>query len=434
MGCSASRCSVIFLLAFVGWNGAFFGRMIKGAVSRQREFLADAAAVQFTRYPEGLANALKKVKTCPEGSIIHSPRAEEASHIFFCNGIEDDRVWLTSTHPPLEERIKRIKTMMGESFVPEPKKIEEPLAKRPVAEAEEPETEFAGFVTRMLAPKDDASQWTSSTGVDAKDALVNVGVPVARHLAYAAQMMEALPETLRQATREPGGATALIYVLLLSPLDTVREAQVRLLKSRLSSEVSLKINTVLSAMRQLNDLVKIPLVDLTFPALRRLSLTEYAAFMANIAELVAADQQVDLFEFALQKMLRRHLEPNFKPVAEVEIRHPSVNAAACSTLLSALAHAGQDPQQAAQAAFERGTKALKPAGSNLRFLTLAECTLTVVESALDQLSEATPQTKKLFLGACVHVVAADGNIRPREYEMLRAIADSIKCPMPPLVR
>ncbi len=171
-----------FLLAFVGWNGAFFGRMIKGAVSRQREFLADAAAVQFTRYPEALANALKKVKVSPEKSIIRSPRAEEASHIFFCNGMEDDRVWLTSTHPPLEERIKRIQTMMGESFVPEPKKLEEPLAVQRSAEAEEPQTEFAGFVSRLLASEDGSAHSSASAGIDAKDALANVGVPVARHL------------------------------------------------------------------------------------------------------------------------------------------------------------------------------------------------------------------------------------------------------------
>src|SRR5213075_3267859 len=136
--------AVGFLLAFVGWNSAFFGRVIKGAVSRQREFLADAAAVQFTRYPEGLANALKRVKASPEKSIIHSPRAEEASHIFFCNGIEDDRIWMTSTHPPLEERIKRIQTMMGESFVPEPKPIDEPLPGPRGPAGEKPETEFAG--------------------------------------------------------------------------------------------------------------------------------------------------------------------------------------------------------------------------------------------------------------------------------------------------
>ncbi len=262
-----------------------------------------------------------------------------------------------------------------------------------------------------------------------------MGVPVARHLAYAAQLMEALPEAVRQAAREPRGATALIYVLLLSPLASVREAQVRLLKSRLSSEVSLKINTALSAIRELNELVKIPLVDLTFPALRRLSLPEYAALMANIAELVAADQQVDLFEFALQKMLRRHLEPNFKPVPEPEIRHYSVNnvAAACSTLLSALANAGQDPAKEAQAAFGRGVSHLKPDGANFIFKALAECTLTALEAALNDLSEATPQIKKLFLGACALTAAADGTVRLREGELLRAIADTINCPIPPFV-
>ena len=161
----------------------------------------------------------------------------------------------------------------------------------------------------------------------------------------------------------------------------------------------------------------------------------YAAFTANIAELVAADQQVDLFEFALQKMLRQHLEPNFKPVPEPEIRHKSLSgvAAACSTLLSALAHAGQDPAKEAQAAFGRGASHLQPAGASFRFMTLAECTLTAMEAALNDLSEATPQIKKLFLRACAHTVAADGTVGLREGELLRAIADTIDCPIPPFV-
>src|SRR2546429_7871983 len=140
------------LVAFIGWNGAFFGRIIKGAVSRQREFLADAAAVQFTRYPEGLANVLKKVKKSPEGSIIHSARAEEASHIFFCNGIEDDRIWLTATHPPLEERIERIQTMMGVSFVPEPKLLIPSLSPSEGERVADRPGE-GSFITRVFAPE-----------------------------------------------------------------------------------------------------------------------------------------------------------------------------------------------------------------------------------------------------------------------------------------
>jgi len=137
----------------------------------------------------------------------------------------------------------------------------------------------------------------------------------------------------------------------------------------------------------------------------------------------------------LQKMLRRHLEPNFKPVPGHEIRYHSINevVTASSTLLSALAHAGQDPAKEAQAAFDRGIKHLKPDGANFRFFALAECTLTAIESALDQFSEAAPQIKKLFLGACANTVAADGVIRPREFELVRAIADTLNCPIPPLV-
>jgi hypothetical protein len=144
---------------------------------------------------------------------------------------------------------------------------------------------------------------------------------------------------------------------------------------------------------------------------------------------------VDLFEFALQKMLRRHLEPNFNPVPEPETRHTSLTAvaAAASTLLSALAHAGQDPAKDVQAAFRRGISNLKEEAANFRLLTLSECTLTSVETALNELSVATPRIKKLFLGACVQTVASDGAVRSREAELVRAFADTMNCPMPPFV-
>ncbi len=336
-------------------------------------------------------------------------------------------------------------------YVPEPKPMAEPTAEpqRPLAEG--PETKPtrapaeagrvagrrpAGSVgTRLLAPEDGTTESSASARVEAKDALANVGVPVGRHLAYAVKLMEALPEPVRRCAREPRGATVLIYALLLSPAEGVREAQLRLLKSRLGSEASSQINTVLSGIRDLNALVKIPLVELSFPALRRLSLLEYAAFMENTAALIAADQQVDLLEFALQKMLRRHLEPKFKPVPRPEVRYSAVEelGVACSALLSALAHAGQDTTKAARIAFERGVKPLNPDGANFQFVTLAECTFLAVEAALDDLAKATPQLKKLFLGACAQTVVADGCIRPREAELLRAVADSLDCPMPPLV-
>jgi hypothetical protein len=181
--------------------------------------------------------------------------------------------------------------------------------------------------------------------------------------------------------------------------------------------------------------VKIPLVELTFPALRRLSPGEYESLSKNVQSLCAADQQVDLFEFALQKMLRRHLEPNFKAVPKPEVRYHAITGLkfACSTLLSALAHTGQDTTEEARAAFERGVKSLGAASADFRFLPLADCTLSSIDIALSNLAEAAPGLKKLFLLACAETVVADGQVQTREAELLRAIADSLECPIPPFL-
>src|SRR2546430_15063434 len=173
---------------------------------------------------------------------------------------------------------------------------------------------------RDVAPESGATYSMASAAIDAKDALANIGVPVGRHLIYVAKLMEALPEQVRRAACEPRAATALIYVLLLSPVESVREAQLRLLKSRLSSEASLKISALLSVVRDLNELIKIPLVALAFPALRRLSLPEYAAFMENTAALIAADRQGALFAFAFRKRLGRPLETKLTPGATTGAR------------------------------------------------------------------------------------------------------------------
>src|ERR1019366_3003207 len=104
------------ILLVVGSIGVFFGKLIKSAVSRQREFLADAASVQFTRNPEGLAGALKKVGS--SGSRIDDPNAEDASHFFFANGLQESLFGWMSTHPPLEERIRELDPNWDGKFIP----------------------------------------------------------------------------------------------------------------------------------------------------------------------------------------------------------------------------------------------------------------------------------------------------------------------------
>jgi len=415
-----------FVVAFIGWNGAFFGRIIKGAVSRQREFLADAAAVEFTRYPEGLAGALKKAKAWPEGTVIHSTHAEEASHIYFCNGLDEERIWLTATHPPLGERIQRVEVMMGRSFVPEPAKVAEiersgpvPLPRIPVGKREaEPTKPTPGKVVVMP-----------------QQIVPNVGTATGDHLSYAARLIDGLPDLIRHSGHQPAGATALIYCLLLAADENVRVEQLRYLSEQINEEARRQLETLLPVVSMLEQRAKIPVVELTFPALRRLSLVEYESLSKHVQHLAVADRQFDLFEFALQKMLRRHLEPNFKPVPKEETRYYSLGGLtfACSTVLSALSHTGQDTAEEARAAFDRGVKLLGAATGDFRFMPITDCTLSAIEIALDNVAEAAPRLKKRFLQACVETVVADGQVQAREAELLRAIADSLDCPIPPFL-
>src|SRR5471032_3060906 len=94
-------------LLIIGYIGVFFGRLIQAAVSRQREFLADASSVQFTRNPNGITGALKKIGGLGEnGSRLAHAHSEEVSHMFFSNGISEAFIGLLETHPPLPGRIR----------------------------------------------------------------------------------------------------------------------------------------------------------------------------------------------------------------------------------------------------------------------------------------------------------------------------------------
>jgi hypothetical protein len=180
---------------------------------------------------------------------------------------------------------------------------------------------------------------------------------------------------------------------------------------------------------------RIPLVDLALPALRQLSAAQYKTFRYNIDPLILADRRVSLFEFALQRMLLRHLDENFG------LRQPSRARLAsivpllgdCSVVLSTLARVGHEGDADASRAFAQGVQALGPPGGTLPLLGRDACTLAAVDRALDRLASASPAIKKRVLDACAACIAADGRVTVGEGELLRAVADSLDCPMPPLL-
>ena len=423
-------------LIVIGGIGVLFGRLIQAAVSRQREFLADAASVQFTRNPDGLAGALKKIGGLSSGSKLETPHAQEASHLFFANGLRSSVSGLMATHPPLEERIRALDPAFDGEF-PEvvPPKIAEPPP-IPLAEPRRSQPPPLPPPLPVFPRSDVAGAGIIGTVVSAQALLPDVGRPTTRHLQYAADLRQSLPEALKSAARDPLGASALIYTLLFSHDPAAREKQLADLAAATSDPIVHETLTLWPETQNVPVQTKIPLVDLALPALRQLSPAQFHEFRSAVCALVESDRQTDLFEYMLQKIVLRHLEPSFvlTPKRVTQYYDLKPLAADCGVLLSAMAYAGQTDAAQAQAAFARGAQLLnRIAKIEIPFLPKVDCDLPRLDAALDRLALAVPQIKKNVLNACAETVAADGILQGPEAELLRAIADSLDCPIPPFI-
>jgi Zn-dependent protease with chaperone function len=410
----------------IGSIGVFFGRIIKCAISRQREFLADASSVQFTRNPDGIVGALKKIGGVASGSRIRNHNAEQACHMFFGQGVFS-LSRLLATHPPLEERIRRLDPSFEGAF---PEVVPE------LAGSEEQEERRAG-VSRLGSERPSPVRPALAPLTPAA-ALASVGTPTQEHVDYAASLIEELPPELADAAREPFSARAVVFALLLDGNDSARRMQLGNLAARTepgTADVVYRLAPVIDALPK--D-ARIPLVDLTFPALRRLSLEQYRRFRDVVDNLIKADRRVSLYEYTLERMLFRHLDMTFFRQKPPGVRYLELTGlfGDCTVLLSTLARLGQQDEPAVVGAFTIGMARLQenhPGEMAARLLPPDRCTLGDIERALKRLAHASPAIKRRVLSACAACVATDGVVNLGEGELLRAIADSLDCPMPPLL-
>jgi Zn-dependent protease with chaperone function len=417
----------LFLL-LIGSIGVFFAKLIKSSISRQREFLADASSVQFTRNPSALAGALKKVGGC--GSRLDDPHAEDASHLFFANGLRESFSTMFSTHPPLEERIRALDPNWDGKFIA-PDFREEAAALPPKIGG--PHPVGVPVIGDLLGARVAGPAMMPMTAATA-GILLQAGAPTQKHLDYAADLRNNLPPVLTAAAREPMSAVALIYSLLLSRDDALRGRQMEQLQKQTAPGMAAETDKLFEDVVALDSRARLPLVALAMPALRRLSGPQYDEFNKNIQFIIASDSQLELFEFTLQKIVLRQLEPNFKPVTRTVVQYYVLKPLipACGVLLSAMAYAGQDDPVTAERAFRMGANKLNL--PELQLSTPQDCTLPKVDMALGDLNQGAPQIKKLLLFACAETVAADGVIKEAEAELLRAIADTLDCPIPPMLQ
>lgn len=409
-------------LILIGGMGVFFGRLIQAAVSRQREFLADASAVQFTRNPDGLASALKKIAAI--GSQMESARAADACHMFFGSALRHS---LFATHPPLEQRIKAIEPGWDGKL---PRAIQ-----AAVAESETPRRRQSSPLPPVIPfPSGRAAGFAGNT-VRAQTVLPNLGNPTPLHLRYAEELRNSFPESVQDAAHDPEAARALVFTLLLSDDETTRTKQLDELARQTGAATVERIEALLPEVKPLATRARLPLVNLALPALRLMSPQEFVQFSRALKWLVESDRQIDLFEFVLLKALQRHLAPHFAPARPQAAQFYSAKALApdLQVLLSALAYIGSSDAEVAARAFQSGAPHARAGEQPLRLLSRSDCGLNRIDAALNRLALAVPQIKKNMLAAAVQVVGADGIIQEREAELLRAVADTLDCPIPPLI-
>lgn len=410
-----------FALTVIGYFGVLCSRMIQAAVSRQREYLADAAAVQFTRNPEGIAGALKKIGGASSGSRIEASHAMEASHMFFANGITSSLSNMFATHPPLTKRIQAIDPSFdGKSWV-------RPKAKsKSSSKAQQPPPLSKKNKAQKRGPFDPI---TDAFPMKPEVLLASIGTLGSNHISQAGQILEALPETLRDAAHDPAGAEAIIYGLLLSREAELQKKQLELIPGDPARGVTGEISRLHSQITQLPPNVRLPLIDLAVPALRQLSPPQFKEFRQTVSQLIASDNNLSLFEFALEKALMRHLENHFNESRRPAIQYHSPQRLVdeFSLLLSALAHAGEKDTRRAFAAGQARVPEIQ-----LQLQPPETCTLEAIDQTLNRLDLASFPIKKRLLAGAIAVIVSDGKVAPDEAELLRAVADSLDCPMPPL--
>ncbi len=404
---------MIFLVA--GYVGTILGQWIKAAIGRQREYLADASAVQFTRNKDGILGALKKIGGLNTGSFIESPTAPEYSHAYFADGIRS--VWqsLNATHPPLPERIRKIEPNWDGVYVdtefnqPVPSDLQEATVSKLGAEL--------AITTAILT--------------SAEQAISQIGVIREENVEYVHQLIQQIPQSLRNAAQNSYTARAVVYVLLIREQPDRTEAWKSLLKhaDKRMTELSMEL---FDTSDNLDARYKLPLLELCINALTALSTNQYIEFERSVNQIIMLDNKVELNEWVMQRLVLQQLDEYFNLRTPAKARYSSLGAVKNSAeiLLSLIAYFKHKDDNYAKQVFDQAMQKAKAHGLN--FIPRKAFSLDRFNQSLDELMQLKPLVKPQILKACVEIILVGGKATIREIELVRTISSCLDIPMPPM--
>ncbi|TKB44829.1 M48 family metallopeptidase [Thalassotalea mangrovi] len=405
-----------FGLMLIGYGGHFFGNIIKASISRQREYLADASAVQFTRNKEGISEALYKIKQSAYGSYIEQPDAIEYTHGFFSTGVKSFSARLFATHPPLDERITRISPHL---LLNKANADHKPMRKVNKVKGES--------VTASANVSGSNMKSAVVESITALSVLSQAGNITDQQLDYAHQLVSSFNDQIYSASHDPCGAMAIVCCLLLSDQAQVLNDQLEFIQN--ADELQI-IDHVFALRQDITELalgLRLPLIDMANPALKQLSNIQVTRFEQLVKALIFADEKLDRFEWVLQQVVFRHIEnrqpsrigKKYLPIAKVEQSAHTLY----SLVLGATEHQLTD-QHLEALRFSSELMQLRPLNPELTDFTQAS-------ACLDELNQLGFGDKEKIIRGCLFLIGIDGIFSIKEYELVRAIADVLGVPLPP---
>jgi Zn-dependent protease with chaperone function len=404
-------------LVVIGYIGMIFGRMIQAAISRQREYLADAAAVQYTRNPDGLAGALSKIGAKRKGAEIKDGHAMEMSHLFFASSFHSALDRLYSTHPPVDKRIKAINPSFEGSEGRRRRKIQKQFEKDHVSGSKAAAASGGGPVSGHAA-------------LTPEVILAAIGTLDSGNVQRAGRMLEQIPAELKNAAHEPFSAEALIYAMLFATDKKEKDE----LPEWFGNEAGDAMSKETKKLKRLLDGADrnwfLPLADLAHGSLRGMTKDQYMKFHEIIQKAVSGDITDNLFGFTLEKIVDRKLKMVFDSSRIPDVKHHHLKSIGkeLELLISALAHAsGKDSEEAWKAGME---PIAKVAPEGMKLLQAEECTLEALDNALDELAMSANPVKKYIMSSVIYTITADKKVTTEEKELVRGISEALDCPIP----
>lgn len=436
-------------LAIIGYVGVFMGRLIKAAVSRQREFLADASSVQFTRNPEGIAGALFTIDQHTSSTYLtHTIQAESMNHMCFGETVKIGFSKLLASHPPIRERIDALGGSMFARVRSKNRNKQQPAsvseqAKKSVDLPESAKGFASGSSASAATNQENVSELPpipyvppvkKTAGSNISSFATATGEVSVEDVDHARLLLQRLPEEVHQLTHTPSGA-ALIIICLIAKENNLSEKEIASAYNQ--SEFNFPpvgtITTVLALTERIDHQLRMPVLELCSPTLKTLDTKQRETLISSLFSLAKSDGKISLFEFLCLSFLELQLP--------AKVRKPKIRQTyklhelsdELDTILTLIYQAGVPHQDEAAAKTILEDSIHRLCGGKSQQPSTSKRNTREVSAAFNKLRDLSPLLKPAVLDAATDLILADNVITTKEYDVLRVIASCLDCPMPALM-